>query len=345
MYEKDKKFQDCSGCLAEKKTRDEDARRRYDGDQDNYMISFGSPFAIDALQKILPSKAMRRMNNKTQVFTMNKNLHVRTRATHSYEVANISTLIARILGLNENLCLAIALSHDIGHTPLGHLGEQFITQITGKEFRHEIFGVVVAQKVERKGVGLNLTHQVLSGIQNHSSGSGELITTAGFEEGNVVKCADKIAYIWDDIEDIFFRTKTFKIGDFPELKKLVGWFGKNQRERCACCVKELCVESAEKGTVVFAESEAAQKFAAIKKEMYKVYYDLDIKNAFEILEKAYNTIAKKLSGSDVDPAIVLALMPDNEAINNVLKDGSAVAEIAPFLKGRYIDFTDPDLDW
>lgn len=354
----DKKLKDCFGCLSKYRTPDGVAVRRYppERDEDAYLLDFGSPYSIDAFQKILLSKTFRRLNYKTQVFTANVNAHVRTRSSHTYEVVSIATAIARILGLNENLCQAIALGHDIGHVPFGHTGEKFISKITGKNFRHEVFSAVIAQKIERKGGGLNLTHQVLEGILNHSRGAGSLwIGEKMSPEAAATMFADKIAYIWADINDIFVKTKFLNINDFPELGKLVNECGKDQRERVAFCIKNLCCESAEKGAVSFTSSTAAQIFSRMKELMYLNFYETlrDIASLEKVLGRVYKFLAETPIIKDADPAIVLSLMTDNDVLSlnskNVINAedfyGCSVTEILPYLKGKDIDFTDPDLDW
>lgn len=196
-------------CLFRKRTPDKEAVRRHlhADDEDAFIMNFGHPYLVDAHQKIFLSKAMRRLSCKTQVLTDHVNAHTRTRASHTYEVMSIAATVARVLGLNENLCLAIAAGHDIGHAPLGHEGEKFISKVTGKKFRHEIFGVVLAQHLERRNRGLNLTHQVLEGMRWHSRGSGDFDPSSNIsEESNVVMFADKLAYIWADVNDIFYRS-------------------------------------------------------------------------------------------------------------------------------------------
>jgi len=295
------------------------------------------------------------MGDKTQVLTKATiNAHVRDRLTHTNEVANIATAIARILGLNENLCLAIAKGHDIGHAPFGHLGEKVISEITGRNFRHEVFGVVIAQYIERGGQGLNLTYQVLQGILNHSRGAHNPVRAGNVsEEANAVIFADKIAYVWDDVKDIFERTKTLDYDDFPRIKSLVDLCGKNQRERISFCVENLCYESAEKGYVFFGDSEAAKLFFKLKKEMHEVYRQTNVLNGTEILKKAYDFLVKTDLIGDADPAVVLALMTDTDVISlygeKCLNIGDfkrcSVSEIVPCLQGRHIDFMNPDLNW
>lgn len=353
----DKKLKDCFGCLADKKMRDENARRRRCDakDEDAYILNFGSPYAVDAMQKIILSKALRRLSCKTQTISLHGNVHIRTRATHTYEVVSIATLIAVILGLNESLCQAIAFGHDIGHAPFGHVGEEFISQVTGKKFRHEIFSVVIAQFIERKGDGLNLTHQVLEGILKHSRGKSPVTISENVsEEANVVMFADKISYIWADINDIFNRTRWLNIKAFPELEKLVNLMGKNQRERVARCVKELCIESAQKSKVSFEDCDAAKLFAEIKDKMYKEIYELvDLQNVKNILQRTYDFLSGIKIIDGVDPAVVTALMTDNDILtvgNKKIINAEdfyrcSVAEMIPYLRGKNIDFTNPDLNW
>lgn len=343
-------------CLSEKRTPDESARRRYppEVDEDTRIIVLDEDqFAHDALLKIIPSKAFRRLSSKTQVLTGNKNAYVRDRLSHTHEVANNSNTIARILGLNENLCYAIALGHDIGHVPFGHAGERFISNIIGKEFRHEVFGVVVAQQIERRGKGLNLTWQVLQGILNHSRGKESIERTENiFEEANVVMYADK-TYIWADINDIFERTKTLDYRDFPDIKKLADIFGENHRERTATYIESLCRESAQKGYVSFQKSKKAKTFFELKNLMYKVYNLVNLQNSNEILERVYGFLSKTELIEGIDPVLVLALMTDDDVLSLCGKicintrdfSDCSVAEIVGHLKGKSINFLDPDLNW
>lgn len=345
-----------SGCLIHRKTPDSTARRRWpiESDEDLWMLHLGNDYSIDAFGKILVSKAFRRLDSKTQVLTANINPHVRKRNSHTSEVVNAATIIARILGLNENLCLAIALGHDIGHAPFGHLGEAFISKITGKDFRHEVFGVVVAQCIERQGKGLNLTHQVLEGILNHSRGTNTLSRDESTsEEANLVMYADKIAYVLADINDVFERTRILDYGKFPKIRKLAYRCGENQRERMAFCIKGLCQESAGKGCISFETSEAARIFAELKDNMYKVYGLVNLQNSAEVLGKVYSFLSETKLIGDTDPALVLALMTDVEVIYLYGKDcingrdfyDCSVAEIIEHLSGKNIDLTNPDLDW
>lgn len=145
--------------------------------------------------RILHSKSFRRMKQKTQVFTEPDSDHFRTRMTHSLEVMQIARTIARALSLNEDLVEAIALGHDMGHTPFGHGGERALAEIYG-HFRHNEQSLRVVDLLENEGNGLNLTFEVRSGILNHS-GTAKNVTL----EGELVQLADRIAYVNHDLDD------------------------------------------------------------------------------------------------------------------------------------------------
>jgi len=146
--------------------------------------------------RLIHSSAFRRLKHKTQVFLFPKSEHYRTRLTHTLEVSQIARTIARALRLNEDLTEAIALGHDLGHTPFGHDGERVLNRLYSGGFRHNEQSVRVAEAIERDGAGLNLTKEVRDGILNHAlSGVPKTL------EGEVVRYSDKIAYINHDIED------------------------------------------------------------------------------------------------------------------------------------------------
>ncbi len=167
--------------------------------------------------KIIHSKAFRRLMHKTQVFISPEGDHFRTRLTHTLEVSQISRTISRILGLNEDLTEAIALAHDIGHTPFGHTGESAFEEILPNGFEHNKQSVKVVELIEKNGEGLNLTFEVLDGILNHRT-DGRPSTL----EGKVVQLSDKIAYINHDIDDSI-RAGLLKTEDLPkEPIKILG---------------------------------------------------------------------------------------------------------------------------
>jgi len=148
------------------------------------------------VDRIVYSKAFRRLKHKTQVFLQPEGDHYRTRMTHTLEVSRIARTIARALALNEDLTEAIALGHDLGHTPFGHAGERMLNQLMPGGFAHYSQSVRVVERLEKNGEGLNLTWEVRNGILCHTKG-----TDAATLEGQVVRLADHIAYINHDIED------------------------------------------------------------------------------------------------------------------------------------------------
>lgn len=146
--------------------------------------------------RIIHCKAFRRLKHKTQVFLSPESDHYRTRLTHTLEVAQIARTIARALRLNEDLTEAIALGHDLGHTPFGHAGERALQELTNTGFTHYEQSVRVCEKIEKNGKGLNLTAEVLDGILHHTRGE-----EAHTLEGRIVRTADRVAYINHDIDD------------------------------------------------------------------------------------------------------------------------------------------------
>ena len=157
--------------------------------------------------RIIHAKSFRRLMHKTQVFLAPEGDHYRTRLTHTLEVSQIARTIARALRLNEDLTEAIALGHDLGHTPFGHSGEAVLDEICSEGFRHYEQSLRVVEFLEG-GKGLNLTYEVRDGILNHA-GQNEAATL----EGQVIKLADRIAYINHDIDDAIragIFTKKFK---------------------------------------------------------------------------------------------------------------------------------------
>jgi len=160
--------------------------------------------------RIIYSKAFRRLKHKTQVFISPEGDHYRTRLTHTLEVSQIARTIARGLRLNEDLTEAIALGHDLGHTPFGHAGERVLDRMVSKGFKHNEQSVRVVSCLEKDRKGLNLTWEVLDGIQCHT---GDRMPAT--LEGQIIRYADKIAYINHDIEDAI-RGGILREEDIPE---------------------------------------------------------------------------------------------------------------------------------
>jgi dGTPase len=177
--------------------------------------------------RILHSKAFRRLKHKTQVFISPEGDHYRTRLTHTLELSQIARTIARALNLNEDLTEAIALGHDLGHTPFGHIGEAVLDELCPNGFRHYEQSLRVVDKLENDGQGLNLTREVRDGILKHSKGQGEIIPSDRSQlpvtlEGQIVRLADLITYVNHDIDDAKRAGLIFD-SDIPDAsKKLLG---------------------------------------------------------------------------------------------------------------------------
>ena len=173
--------------------------------------------------RLIYCKAFRRLKNKTQVFFSPEGDHYITRLTHTLDVAQISRSIARALSLNEDLAEAIALGHDLGHTPFGHSGERILNKLSPVGFEHNVQSLRVVDVLEKDGAGLNLTYEVRDGILNHKK-SGNPATL----EGKCVSLADRIAYINHDLNDAI-RDGILKLGDVP--KDIISILGESSKER------------------------------------------------------------------------------------------------------------------
>ena len=160
--------------------------------------------------RILHCKSFRRLKQKTQVFLLPKGDHYRTRLTHTLEVSQNARTIAKALRLNEDLVEAIALGHDLGHTPFGHAGERALNAVNPLGFKHTIQSVREVEILEKDGKGLNLTWEVIDGILNHKSSG-----TPHTLEGQIVRLSDKMAYINHDIDDSI-RGGILRPEDFPK---------------------------------------------------------------------------------------------------------------------------------
>ena len=211
--------------------------------------------------RILHSKSFRRLKHKTQVFITPEGDHYRTRLTHTLEVAQIARTICRSLRLNEDLVEAMALGHDLGHTPFGHAGERALDEICPIGFRHNEQSVRVVEKLEHGG--LNLTFEVKDGIANHT---GE--AKAATLEGIVLKYADRIAYINHDIDDAI-RGGILQIDDIPE--ELSHILGDTNSDRINRMVRDL-VDSSQGKPEIMMSSEVGDAMKALRKFMFERVY-------------------------------------------------------------------------
>ena len=191
--------------------------------------------------RILHCKSFRRLKHKTQVFLAPEGDHYRTRLTHTLEVAQISRTISRALRLNEDLTEAIALGHDLGHTPFGHAGERVLNEIMPGGFEHNVQSLRVVDRLENDGDGLNLTYEVRRGILCHTGPD-----TAETLEGQLLRLADKIAYINADIDDALRGGIIYPI-DIPlEISNVLGF---THSERIDTLTVDIIRESAGAGVV------------------------------------------------------------------------------------------------
>ena len=207
------------------KLREEDVRTCYQRDID----------------RIVHSKAFRRLMHKTQVFLRPEGDHYRTRMTHTLEVARIASTITRALGLNEDLAEAIAMGHDLGHTPFGHAGEVALSKCLGKPFRHNEQSLRVVDVLENDGQGLNLTWEVRNGILCHTGDPWPETL-----EGMVVRRSDQIAYVNHDIDDAI-RAGILTNGDIPAA--ITDVLGQTHSQRINTLVTDAIFTSREAGTV------------------------------------------------------------------------------------------------
>ena len=213
--------------------------------------------------RILHCKAFRRLMHKTQVFLHPQGDHYRTRLTHTLEVSQNARTIARALKLNEDLTEAIALGHDLGHTPFGHAGERALNEISGTGFCHSDQSVRVVELLEKHGKGLNLTWEVRDGIRNHRT-SGRPATL----EGKIVRLSDKIAYINADIDDAI-RGHIIKEEDIPaSLRDVLGTTTRNRLDRI---IHDIIISSLDKDDIIMSDT-FSQALSDLRKFMFKSVY-------------------------------------------------------------------------
>ena len=213
--------------------------------------------------RILHSKSFRRLKDKTQVFLAPQGDHYRTRLTHTLEVSQISRTIARALGLNEDLTAAIALGHDLGHTPFGHEGEEVLNELSSCGFKHAEQSLRGVDILENEGQGLNLTWEVRDGILNHrTAGSPSTL------EGAVVRLSDKIAYIHHDMDDAA-RAGVISEDDIPVTLRVT--LGATCKERLDTMVKDVVENSLGKDTLCQSEK-VREAMMALRRIMFDNVY-------------------------------------------------------------------------
>ena len=213
--------------------------------------------------RITHSQSFRRLMNKTQVFLAPKGDHYRTRLTHTLEVTQIARIIARGLRLNEDLSEAIAMGHDLGHTPFGHAGEEMMQELYSKDFTHYKQSLRVVEKLENNGKGLNLTWEVRDGIVNHTGAC-----MASTLEGVIVKFADRIAYINHDIDDAC-RAGILHEEDIP--RHLLEVLGKTHGERINTMVSSVIASSTDRNEILMSP-EIQDAMGALRRFLFENVY-------------------------------------------------------------------------
>lgn len=284
--------------------------------------------------RIIHSKAFRRLKHKAQVFISPKNDHFRTRLTHSLEVFQISIDIARVLRLNEDLTGAIALGHDLGHTPFGHAGESILNTILnnyGLSFTHAKHSLKVVDQLERDGKGLNLTFEVRDGIAKHSKGNGNIISKSDIPltlEGQIVRISDRVAYLNHDIDDAI-SAGIISTDDIP--KNITETLGNTAAERIKNMVYDI-ISSSQTQDYICLSDNMTDILNKLKDFMFEKVYFNDKKLLIEALymekikflfEYYMTNEPKYLSDKEkaVNVADLISSMTDNYAQNEMKKTG------------------------
>ena len=214
--------------------------------------------------RIIHSKSFRRLMHKTQVFLQPEGDHYRTRMTHTLEVSRIARAIAVGLRLNEDLTEAIAMGHDLGHTPFGHAGEVALSEVTGRPFAHNEQSLRVVDILEKDGAGLNLTYETRMGILGHSWSA----PAPDSMEGHVIRFADRIAYINHDIDDAM-RAGILTESDIPS--DISGVLGHSHSERINTLVEDLITQTGISNTLRM-RPRVAEAMDALRQFMFERVY-------------------------------------------------------------------------
>ncbi len=223
--------------------------------------------------RILHSKSFRRLKNKTQVFLTPKGDHYRTRLSHTLEVSQNARTIAKALKLNEDLVEAIALGHDLGHTPFGHAGERLLNSVYKGGFKHNEQSVRIVEKLEKDGEGLNLTWEVRDGMLNHQTS-----TIPHTLEGKIVRLSDKIAYVNSDFDDAI-RAQMLSEDSIPlEIRKTLGF---DTRSRLNCLIHDIIINSMGQDDIKMS-AECSEALMDLRAFMFANVYNNPIAKSEEI---------------------------------------------------------------
>ena len=268
-----------------------------------------TPFQRDR-DRIVHSKAFRRLRHKTQVFVDPEGDHFRTRLTHTLETTGIARGVARALRLNEDLVEAIGLGHDLGHPPFGHAGEHALDELLrergGRGFRHNEHSLRVVEHLERDGRGLNLTFEVRDGILKHT-GDVEPETL----EGKIVRIVDRVAYINHDIDDAI-RAGILGADDLPQEE--IAILGDTGSRRIDTLVHDLVESSADSGDIVQSD-EVGEAMLALRSFMFaRVYQQQDHSHVRATVQRIFDDLVEKRGYTLEDATDYLAGMTDRFAL-------------------------------
>jgi dGTPase len=268
-----------------------------------------TPFQRDR-DRIVHSKAFRRLRHKTQVFVDPEGDHFRTRLTHTLETTGIARGVARALRLNEDLVEAIGLGHDLGHPPFGHAGEHALDELLqsrgGAGFRHNEHSLRVVEQLERDGQGLNLTWEVRDGILKHT-GDVEPETL----EGKIVRIVDRVAYINHDIDDAI-RAGILGAEDLPQEE--IAILGDTGSERIDTLVHDLVESSADTGDIVQSD-EVGEAMLSLRSFMFaRVYHEQDHAHVRATVQRIFDDLVERKAYTLEDATDYLAGMTDRFAL-------------------------------
>jgi dGTPase len=288
--------------------------------------------------RIIHCKSFRRLKHKTQVFIAPEGDHFRTRLTHTLEVSQIARTIAKALNLNEDLTEAIALGHDLGHTPFGHMGEKVLDGLSKQGFRHYEQSLRVVRDLEYNGNGLNLTREVMEGIARHSKGMGDIIPDDRSRipeslEGQIVRISDIIAYVNHDIDDAL-RAAIITRDHIPQSTGKI--LGNTFAKRIDTIVIDVIAESLRNNLDYIAISDRIYGEIMVLREFLfeRVYWRQESKKDRQRIEEILTTIFEKVKkkprafihpypeADPVETRIIdfIAGMTDNYAMNLYISD-------------------------
>ncbi len=263
--------------------------------------------------RIIHSKSFRRLKDKTQVFLTPEGDHYRTRLTHTLEVSQTARTIAKALRLNDDLVEAIALGHDLGHTPFGHAGERALNEVCPIGFKHNVQSVRTVDVLEKDGRGLNLTMEVRDGILNH-----QMSSTPATPEGKVVRLADKLAYIHHDVDDAL-RAGILTENDIPP--GITDVIGHTCNQRLDCFIHDIVTTSTDSADIRMSDA-IGQVMMDMRHFMFERVYTNPVAKAEEhkaedLIKTLYDYF---LSHTELLPRYLLEIMYKGESAEQVVCD-------------------------